>query len=90
MMDDFKKTRTLYEDQSKCKTAQRGAPLSKSTKSKTSKCEHHDQDICEISKEAIKLGLREDAITCSGNIPPDCKIRQDLAAGKTLQEIYKK
>ena len=85
VMADFKKASSLYDQ-----TAKRGAPLSKATKSKTRKCEHFISNCCEVSREALNLGLRKTVVPCTGNIPPDCKIRQDLADGKTIQEIYGK
>ncbi|GAH10193.1 unnamed protein product, partial [marine sediment metagenome] len=45
--------------------------------------------LCEASREALKLGLRDTVFPCTGNIPPDCVIRQSLAAGITLQELFK-
>ncbi len=91
VMKDFKQAKTLHEEYSKKpKPANRGRSTPSFRKSKTHKCEHHNHGVCGISREAVKLGLREDSIICTGNIPPDCKIRQDLEAGKTIQELFNK
>jgi len=91
-MDAFKKASTLHEDYGRKPKPPpaRGRVTPTFLKSKTHKCEHHNQGICEASREAIRLGLRKEAIPCTGNIPPDCKIRQELETGKTIQEIYHK
>lgn len=88
-MDEFKKASTLHEEYGKKdKPPKHGRSVSQSFKSKTRKCEHHTSGLCEVSREAFNLGLAKAVFPCTGNIPPDCKIRQDLAAGKTIQEIY--
>ena len=91
MMKEFKPASTLHDDFKRRTPPSRRGPASPSfRKSKTRKCEHHDQGICEASREAVRLGLREEAITCNGNIPPDCKIRQKLEAGMTVKELFVK
>ena len=89
-MDAFKKASTLNDDYSRNdRSSRRGRPTSESFKSKTRKCEHNTSGLCGVSREAFDLGLREDVFPCTGNIPPDCVIRQSLAAGITLQELFK-
>jgi len=82
MMDD-KKTSTLYDDHGR-----KGKPTTLQIRIR--KCEHYGPECCEVSREAVNLGLAKKVFVCVGNIPPDCKIRQDLASGKTIQEIYGK
>ena len=87
-MSGFNKASTLQEDYSqKPKPPRRGSRTSKSFKSKTRKCIHYASGICEVSREAFKLGLRETVFPCNGNIPPDCIIRQKLEAGMIIQEV---
>lgn len=83
IMDEFKPASTLYDDH---KTTKKQSP----TNIRKHKCEHYSPECCEVSREAVNLGLAEKLFLCTGNIPPDCKIRQDLKAGKTIQEIYQK
>ena len=91
MNEEFKPSNTLLDDHRRTvRPAQRGTITPSFLKSKTHKCEHHDQGICAPSREAFRLGLRKELILCSGNIPPDCKIRQALSSGKTVMEIYQK
>ena len=80
-MDDFKPASTLYDDHGR-----KGKAIT--LQIKTRKCEHYSQGCCEVSREAVNLGLAKHLFVCNGNIPPDCKIRQDLASGKTIQELY--
>ena len=90
MTEPFKKASSLYDEQKENPPRpRRDSPTSESFKSKTRKCEHHASGICGVSREAFDLGLREDVFPCTGNIPPDCVIRQSLAAGITLQELFK-
>jgi hypothetical protein len=58
--------------------------------SRTHKCEQHDSGVCKASVDAVSLGLREEAISCNGNIPPGCVIQKALADGRTLMEILQK
>ena len=88
---DFKPASTLHDDYSKkARPSSRGRSISSSFKSKTRKCEYHDNSICEPSREAVKLGLKDEAISCTGNIPPSCVIQKALADGKTILEILQK
>lgn len=92
-MKDVKRSSTLHDDYGKkAKPSRRGRPVSSSSKSKPRRCEHHDQGICEPSREAVRLGLRKTAVSCNGNIlaPPDCPIRKKLEDGMTMMEIYQK
>jgi len=88
-MGDFKKASTLHDDYGK-KPNKRHPRTPLSRKSKTRKCEHHDNGICEPSKEALRLGLAKNLFLCNGNIPPDCPIRQKIADDMTIIEIYQK
>ncbi|MBA7474727.1 hypothetical protein ES707_10081 [subsurface metagenome] len=68
----------------------RSTRSSSTSKSRTHKCKHYSPECCEVSREAVNLGLAKDLVACTGNIPPDCKIRQDLEAGTTIMELFKK
>ena len=87
LMDEFKKANTLYEDQrGKGKTGKRQTR----TQMRSRKCEHYSSECCEVSREAVNLGLTKTVFPCKGNIPPVCTIQLKLAAGKTIQELYEK
>lgn len=53
-------------------------------------CEQWDPGGCKGSQEAVKLGLAEKVFACQGLVPPVCTLRQQLASGMTIQEIYQK
>jgi len=90
-MNEFKPASTLHDDYGKKPKANKPqTPATQPRTPKTRKCEHHKNGVCEASREALRLGLRKNVITCDGNIPPDCKVRQDLASGKTIMELFKK
>lgn len=86
MDEEFKRASTLYEDE----TAKKQLTKFKVPEIIIRKCEHYSPECCEVSREAVNLGLAKAVFPCNGNIPPDCVIRQDLAAGKTIQELYEK
>lgn len=90
-MNDFKKASTLHDDYGKKPKANKPqTPATQPRTPKTRKCEHHKNGVCEASREALRLGLRKNVITCDGNIPPSCVIQQALKEGKTVMEIYRK
>ena len=87
-MSEFKDSKSLYYEQKKEGRVNRSKPVMyKSPKIRSRVCEQHEKGVCEASREAIGLGLREELILCSGNIPPGCVIQKALANDKTLIEI---
>lgn len=86
MDEEFKRASTLYKDE----TSKKQFTKFKVPPMISRKCEHYSPECCEVSREAVNLGLAKKVFPCTGDIPPDCVIRQDLKAGKTIQELYQK
>lgn len=85
-MTEFKPADTLYEERRwRNKPRIHGVPLV----SKQKICEYQEQGGCKPSLEAYKLGLSKAVFMCSGEIdPPTCPIREKLATGMTVEELY--
>ncbi len=95
-MDDFKDSKTLYDEQKEKRKItsweSQSVPGSQGTKRQTgvnsSVCEFFTLEGCEASLEAVKLGFAETVFPCQGSIPPYCTIQKKLIAGATIKELY--
>lgn len=103
-MSDFKNAEILYQKRKREGKIQRyERPIPEAGESKLRQiemkrptenlgevCEQWIPEGCKTNIEAIRLGLAKPTVVCTGIVTTTCAIRKWLAAGMTVQELYKK